>query len=131
MPETMKRRTFFKRLLGSLGAVVASPVAVADNHSVVIQESPVAGFPFHQGEAAWPSLFTGAPLALLREPSNPHDADAVALYFKTKKLGYVPRAENRAVAQMLDRGERLEASISKLSISEDPWERIHISITLV
>ena len=131
MPGTMNRRTFFRQLFGSIGAVVASPVAVADSRSVVIQESPVAGFQFHQGEAAWPSLFTGAPLALLREPSNPHDADAVAVYFKTKKLGYVPRAENRAVAQMMDRGECLEASISKLSISENPWQRIRMTITLV
>ena len=131
MPGTMNRRTFFRQLFGSIGAVVVTPVVVADSRSVVIQESPVAGFQFHQGEAAWPSLFTGAPLALRREPSNPHDADAVAVYFKTKKLGYVPRAENRAVAQMLDRGECLEASISKLSISENPWQRIRMTITLV
>jgi hypothetical protein len=57
--------------------------------------------------------------------------DAVAVYFKTKKLGYVPRAENRVVAQMLDRGEYLEANISELWASENPWERILINITLV
>jgi hypothetical protein len=126
----MKRRTFFQRLFGSLGAVVATPVVVADSRSVVIQESPVAGFQFHQGEAAWPSLFIGAPLALQREPSNPHDVDAVAVYFKAEKLGYVPRAENRAVAQMLDRGENLKATITKMSEGEDPWER-GFSISLV
>ena len=126
----MKRRTFFQRLFGSLGAVVASPVVIAENRSVVVQESPVAGFQFHQGETAWPSLFVGAPLELVREPSNPHDADAVAVYFKTNKLGYVPRAENRAVAQMLDRGETLEASISELAGKEDPSERVRFSISL-
>ena len=126
----MKRRTFFQRLFGSLGAVVASPVVVAEDRSVLIQESQVAGFQFHQGETAWPSLFVGAPLELVREPSNPHDADAVAVYFKTKKLGYVPRAENCAVAQMLDRGETLEATITKMSEGEDPWERAHFSISL-
>ena len=131
MPETMNRRTFFGGLFGTIGAVVATPVVVADSRSVVIQESPVAGFQFHQGEAAWPSLFTGAPLALRREPYNPHDADAVAVYFKTKKLGYVPRAENRVVAQMLDRGERLTATITQLSEGEDPWERIRFNISLV
>jgi hypothetical protein len=126
----MKRRTFFQHLFGSLGAVVASPVVVADSRSVVIQESPVAGFQFHQGETVWPSLFVGAPLELVREPSNPHDAEAVAVYFKTKKLGYMPRAENCAVAQMLDRGENLEARIVQLSEREDPWERVRLSISL-
>ena len=126
----MKRRTFFQWLFGSLGAAVASPVVVADSRSVMIQESPVAGFQFHEGEAVWPSLFIGAPLVLLREPSNPHDADAVAVYFKKEKLGYVPRAENRTVARMLDRGENLKATITKLSKSEDPWERIRFGISL-
>jgi hypothetical protein len=32
---------------------------------------------------------------------------------------------------MLDRGEYLEASISELWASENPWERILITITLV
>ena len=126
----MNRRRFFQSLFGSLGAVAAGPVVVAGNRSVLVQESPVAGFQFHQGEAAWPSLFTGASLSLRREPSNPHDSDAVAVYFKTKKLGYVPRTENRAVAGMLDRAENLEATVTKLSEGEDPWERIHFSISL-
>ena len=126
----MKRRTFFQRLFGSLGAVVASPVIVTENRSVAVQESPVAGFQFHQGETAWQSLFVGAPLELVREPSNPHDADAVAVYFKTKKLGYVPRAENRAVAQMLDRGENLKATIMQLSERENPLERVRFNISL-
>ena len=131
MPETMKRRTFFQRLFGSLGAVAVNPAIGADNRSVLIQESAIAGFQFHRGEAIWGSLAVGARLSLVREPSNAHDPDAVAVFFKQEMLGYVPRAENRAVAQMLDRGERLEASISKLSISEDPWERIRITVTLV
>jgi hypothetical protein len=43
----------------------------------------------------------------------------------------VPRAENRAVAQMLDRGENLKATITKMSEGEDPWERVRFSISLV
>ena len=131
MPETMKRRTFFRSLFGSLGAVAVSPTIGAENRSVLIQESAIAGFQFHRGDAIWESLAVGAQLSLVREPSNAHDPDAVAVFFKNEMLGYVPRAENRAVAQMLDRGERLEASISELRLSEDPWERIHITITLV
>ena len=126
----MNRRGFFQRLFGGLGVVAASPVVVAGNRPVLIQESPVAGFQFHEGEAAWPYLFTGAPLALRREPSNPHDSDAVGVYFKQKRLGYVPRAENRIVAGMLNRGENLEARITKLSESEDPWERVRFSVLL-
>ena len=127
----MKRRTFFSRLLGGLGLAAAAPTVAASGRTILIQESPVAGFAFHRGEAVWASLRIGQALDLVREPANPHDADAVAIYINEEKLGYVPRAENHAVAQMLDRGEHLEASITKLSVDEDPWNRIHIRIELV
>jgi len=127
----MKRRTFFRRLFGSLGAAATGAAIAVESRSVLIQESPVAGFEFHEGDAIWPSLAVGAKLALMREATNSHDPDAVAVYFQSNKLGYVPRTENRAIAGMLDRGECLEASISKLSIGEDPWQRIRITITLV
>jgi hypothetical protein len=103
----------------------------ADDHSVQIQESPIAGFQFHRGEAVWASLNVGDALKLIREPSNDNDPDAVAVYFCGEKLGYVPRAENSAVSQMLDRGENLEARISRLLVDDDPWQRIRITIVRV
>jgi hypothetical protein len=127
----MKRRTFFRRLFGTLGATVASPPIGAEGRSVLIQESPIAGFQFHRGDAIWSSLDVGEELTLVRESSNTHDPDAVAVYFHDQMLGYVPRGDNHAIAQMLDRGESLEARISKLLVEEDPWERIRFTITLV
>ena len=126
----MQRRTFFRRLFGSLGAAVASKSVGAADRSVLIQESPIAGFQFHRGDAIWPSLIVGQELNLVRESSNTHDPDAVAIYFQEEQLGYVPRGDNRAIAQMLDRGESLEARISKLLVEGDPWERVRITITL-
>ena len=93
-----------------------------------IQESPIAGFQFHRGEAVWASLSVGDALKLVREPANDNDPDAVAVYFRDEQLGYVPRAENSAVSQMLDRGEKLVARISRLQMSDDPWQRIRITI---
>ena len=127
----MKRRTFFQRLFGGLGVAVASPAVIAGSRSVLIQESPLAGFQFHEGEAAWSSMAVGAPLDLVREPDNRHDPNAVAVYFRENKLGYVPRGENGAVAQMLDRGEELAATISRLTVDEDPWQRVRFNVFLV
>jgi hypothetical protein len=127
----MKRRTFFRRLFGSLGAAVTSPTVGAKDRSVLIQESPIAGFQFHRGDAIWSSLDVGEALTLVRESSNAHDADAVAVFFHEEKLGYVPRGENGAIAQMLDRGESLEARISRLLMEEDPWERVRFTVFLV
>lgn len=46
------------------------------------------------------------------------------------KLGYVPRTENHAVAQLLDRGEKLSARIVALRKSDNPWERVRFAVLL-
>ncbi len=127
----MERRTFIHALLGGIGAGAMTHHCRARDHSVLIQESPVAGFQFHRGEAIWPDLQVGGKVSLIRESFNRHDRDAVAVYFGNDKLGYVPRAENSAIAQMLDRGERLEAKITELVEDGDPWDRVRFSIFLV
>ena len=127
----MKRRTFFKQLFGVIGVAATGATPALQTRSAMIQESPIAGFQFHEGDAVWPSLAVGAKLALMREATNTHDPDAVAVYFHNNKLGYVPRAENSAIAQMLDRGEALEAKISGLLLAEDSWERVRFTVFLV
>ena len=125
----MQRRTFFRWLLAGLGAAAAMPLVGAGYRSILIQESPLAGFPFYAGALIWPSLSVGDELRLVREASNVHDSNAVAVYDHDEQLGYVPRVENTTVARMLDRGARLEARISELS-DEDAWERIRFTISL-
>ena len=115
-------------MLSGLGATVAAPATSAGTSRVVIQESPIAGFQFHDGETVWNSLAVGDELSLAREADNPHDGNAVAIYRGMDKLGYVPRVENTAVAQLIDRGESLSASIVRLTADEDPWERIRVTI---
>lgn len=103
----------------------------AEDRTILLQESPVAGFQYYRGNAIWPLLRVGEKLSLVREAFNGHDRDAVAVYLRNDKLGFVPRRENRTIAQMLDRGESLEATISKVLDESDPWERMRISIFLV
>ena len=126
----MKRRTFFQRLFGGIGAVAAAAALGDETRSVLIQESPIAGYQFYEGDWIWSSLAVGAPLKLERESKNEHDSNAVAVYFHEEQLGYVPRVENTAIAQMLDRGEHLEARITKLKLVENPWDRVRFDILL-
>ncbi|MEN8175163.1 MAG: HIRAN domain-containing protein [Pseudomonadota bacterium] len=130
----MQRRTFIGTLLGGLGAGFLSKAgsreALADIEGIIIQESPLAGFQYHRAEAVWPFLREGEPLQLVREAANPHDLNAVAVYFRNEKLGYVPRRENTAVAQMLDRGQKLDARIVRLRDEANPWRRVRFSVAL-
>lgn len=97
---------------------------------ILVQSSPVAGFQFHEGKRLWDQLKVGDALALVREPDNAHDARAVRVEWNGHMLGYVPRAENDAVARQLDRGNKLEARIVRLTRHRDPWKRIEFEVFL-
>lgn len=126
----MNRRHFLTWVgLGGLTATMPAAGGSA-RRRVLLQESPVAGFQYHRGERVWLALREGDQLALVREPANPYDRRAVRIDWQGQKLGYVPRTENVTVAQMLDRGERLEAVIVRLQSSGGPWERLRVAISL-
>ncbi|TMH70275.1 MAG: HIRAN protein [Betaproteobacteria bacterium] len=95
---------------------------------LVVQSSALAGFRHHAAAEVWGELRVGDALALAREPDNPHDANAVSLSWRGRKLGYVPRRENAALAWGLDRGEPLRARISRLSQHPNPARRIEFEV---
>ena len=126
----MKRRSFIQALLGAIGVAAAGRHAQASRPAILLQESQVAGFQYYRGETIWPALRVGQKLKLVREPANAFDRDAVAVYCHGDKLGFVPQLENRAIAQMLDRGEQLDAQIAELDGEGHPWNRVRMSISL-
>lgn len=105
--------------------------AWAESVKVLVQSSPLAGFQFYAGRELWDEMRAGDALVLVREPGNAHDARAVRVEWRGRKLGYLPRAENRAVAAEMDRGGKVEARIAKLSRHRDPWKRIQVEVYVV
>jgi hypothetical protein len=95
---------------------------------MLVQSSPLAGFSFYQGKELWDEMKVGDVLALVREAGNLHDSNAVRVEWQGRQLGYVPRRENRAVAQHMDRGGRVEARISKLQKHPNAWQRIEFEV---
>ena len=98
--------------------------------NVLVQSSPLAGSQYYAVEALWGEMRLGDRLTLVREPENRYDKSAVRIEWKGHKLGYVPRKNNRLVAESLDIGEALEARISKLRDDPDPWQRVEFEIYL-
>ena len=131
----MKRRNFIKTLLG-LPLLIPSKKALTQpnpkhaRRDVLIQTSSIAGFQYYQGEFFWEQLSVGDELLLIREPDNPYDENAVAIYWEGIKLGYLPRVENIAVARMMDKGQRINALIENKQKSDDPWERMTVEVWL-
>ncbi|MCU7875859.1 MAG: HIRAN domain-containing protein [Candidatus Thiodiazotropha sp. (ex. Lucinoma kazani)] len=132
----MKRKTALVSLLHAIGSGIAERVYAKTatfqaRRKVILQESPLAGFQYHRAPAIWPFLRVGEQLNLRREPSNPHDHYAIAVWFKNEHLGYIPRRENRTIAKLLDRGEMLETRIVRLLEEENPWRKIRFRVEMV
>jgi hypothetical protein len=90
----------------------------------------IAGFQFHEGPELIEHLEPGCELSLVREPKNPHDQRAVALYSGDAHIGYVPRDRNRTIARMLDQGAPLFCRITDVDPEEDPWRAVEVAVSV-
>ena len=115
------------RLLLSFALALALP-AQGQTVQLLVQSSPLAGFRYGEAAELWPQLRQGDALELVREAENPHDANAVRVEWRGRKLGYVPRRENAAVAWGLDRGTPLRARVSRLAEHPNPARRIEFEV---
>ena len=95
---------------------------------LLVQSAPLAGMRYYAATEVWPELRIGDALELVRESTNPHDANAIAVSWRGRKLGYVPRRDNAALAWGLDRGERLQARISRIAPHPNPPRRLEIEV---
>lgn len=114
-----------------LAAALAFGAADAADVRILVQSSPLAGFKYHAGEDLWPDLREGDRLDLVREPDNQYDGNAIRVEWRGRKLGYLPRKENRAVAAAMDNGDKVDARIAKLRQHRNPWQRMLIEVFVV
>jgi hypothetical protein len=102
--------------------------ADAPTARIVVQDAPLAGFVHYDGGALWNDIRKGDRLALVREPANPHDPNAVRIEWRGRMLGYVPRRDNTDLARQLDRGARVEARITELTRAANGRHRLSYEI---
>jgi len=112
-----------------LAATAALPAAAqATDARIIVQQSPLAGFQYYEGKGLWEMMRAGDTLTLVREPRNPHDANAVRVEWRGEMLGYVPRRENGDVARQMDHGAPVKARIVRLKEARNPWQRIEFEV---
>lgn len=101
-----------------------------ENIGDLIIRSELAGFAWHDGAKIWNLLTPGKRLRLVREPANKHDKRAVAIYFSNTKIGYIPKKDNKQIAEILDegKGHTIQARITHTYISEQNGELLSFNI---
>ena len=67
-------------------------------------------------------------LNLKREPSNPYDINAIEVYYKDLKLGYIPKIENKLIAKMLDQKIRIISKVTKFNPDDNYAHKIKVKL---
>ena len=99
--------------------------------------SAVSGLGHYLDQKEWKnrsvlrSLLPGTELVFRREPDNAYDRWAVEILTKEeRKLGYLPRGQNEAIARMMDHGHRFEVIVEKKGASAEP-DGLPISVWMI
>ena len=103
--------------------------SVASKKVWVLNRCYVAGLQYYPGIAL--RFRGGDMLKMVREPANPYDANAIALYAEGVKLGYVPKKENATLAMLLDQKAPLRAKVERFDENAKSWERVKIVVEKV
>lgn len=89
----------------------------------------VAGIFYYIDEGL--QILEGDDLTLKREPDNEYDKYAIEVYTKDgKKLGYIPRKNNKIFARLMDGGKYLYGKIKCFETDFDEIRNIVIRIYL-
>ena len=97
---------------------------------ILVQTSLTAGLGHHEAKAVWDRMQSGDPVVLVREPDNPHDANAVRVEWRGHTLGYIPHADNEAIARQMDRGNKLAARITKIGQHRNHRRKLEVEVYL-
>lgn len=93
----------------------------------------IAGFTYYEGASVFGKLRIGKKLTLKMEEKNKYDPKAVAIYYKSSKIGFVPRNENRIIYKLLKIGlsKNIQIRIQRIDASAHPEEQIQVVVHLI
>ena len=81
----------------------------------VYKSFKIAGLQYYEALFVINRLKIGQKLKLKPEPSNIYDENAVEIYYKKHKLGYIPKTSNYSVAVILNAGWKIfECYVQKI-----------------
>lgn len=125
----MNRLTFIKNLI-TVSSLSALPnIASSQSSKVYLHNFYVRGFQYYEGEKLFPKMNLGDSLDLVREPNNKYDESAIAVFFQSQKIGFIPAETNETLSKLIDLNAlKLYADITELNEKNPTWDKLQIGI---
>jgi hypothetical protein len=117
---------FFARVGRALGSMLN--MSGESRNPNVVYEGYISGYQYHKGLQMEHLFGPDTTFSLKHEPENPFDDDAVALYYGSSRIGFIPPDDNVEIARRIQRGKSLKARIARFEPKSDPWERVYVEV---
>ena len=117
-------------LLSSIPSTMGAPAQEAPARRYLLNNCFIAGFQNHEGPAVLRELKVGTPLALVRDVKNIFDRYAIRLEYQGRHVGFIPREQNRTVAELLEQGAPISCSITEVDRDAKLWEAVRIEVSI-
>ncbi|PSR02130.1 MAG: hypothetical protein BRD50_07615 [Bacteroidetes bacterium SW_11_45_7] len=125
----MNRRTVLQRIATTISTGWLS-LAFAGSTSIsqVLYTEYVAGYQYAPVMKHEHKITKGDPLRLVREPENPYDNRAIAIYWRHVRVGYIRMVDNRVLTSMMDQQMPLLARVKEIDLQAPTWERLTVEV---
>lgn len=125
----MKRAEFLKRIATFTVGLVIVPLPTAkqvianEKKDIYVLSSHIAGFQYYDGQTLdYDTLEKGARLELKLEETNRYDRNAIEVYHNGLKLGYIPRAYNTVIANLMRKNKQFYGEVSGFNEERFDWQ---------
>ena len=88
----------------------------------------IAGVQFHELKTVIDIIKEGDYLALIPDPTNKYDPNAVEIKYDDVFLGFVPKKFSSEVAAAFEIGKELNCVVTVLNKTAKPWEMAKVEI---
>lgn len=94
----------------------------------IIAHVPIAGLRYYRAEALSNLMQRGDELDLRLEPNNPHDPNAIMIFWHQNKIGYVPSASAEQLQTLLKQYRNIAGKIIAIDpeSGEQRWVKLNI-----
>ena len=91
----------------------------------------VAGTSFcEQIEEIVPKLAEGTVLKMIRDPKNEHDEMAIAIYYDSVRIGWIPAELNEVISRLMDAGKAFFCRVVGKT-KHGNWNKIKAKVYMV
>lgn len=124
----MDRSNFLKSFGLGIGGLILPSNSFINAQSIKIYDNYVKGLTHYNFNIISHQIKEGDELQLVRAPENTYDSFAIRVLYKEQKLGYIAAFENIVLANMMDKGVKLNAFVSYINPSRNIYEALAVEI---